>query len=199
MKNLPYWNHNTAYYPWIARRIDPCASVLDVGCGDGTLLGFLDNGARHITGIDTDEMCIARAARDYGGENVTFQVGDFAQWQTEERYGAVVFVASLHHMDMTAALRRAKELLAPDGVLLIVGLAKPSSAGDWCAEVLRVPLSKVLSAAHRMRSTEENNVPVSYRFPTMAEVRQAVQTELPAARLRLGVHYRYLIEWRKEG
>ena len=72
MGRLPYWNHNAAYYPWIRKHLSGCCCVLDVGCGDGALALYLDDGTREIVGIDPDGECIARASRKAGGDNVEF-------------------------------------------------------------------------------------------------------------------------------
>ncbi len=192
---LPYWNHNTAYYPWIRTQVTDCRSVLDVGCGDGTLAFFLDDGAREIVGIDVNGDVIRRACerKEKGGPR--FAVCDFPEYAPGRLFDAVVFSASLHHMDMTKALKKAKSLLSPGGRILIVGLAKPSTAADHLLEAARVIPSKIVSAAHRMRSSEEMGLSVSYDFPPMREIRDAISAELPGARIRCGLHYRYLLSW----
>ena len=60
--NREYWNHNTAYHPWL---IDIAAQhsgdVLDVGCGDGLLAQRLAPVSRSVTGIDPHSAAIQRA------------------------------------------------------------------------------------------------------------------------------------------
>ena len=50
-----YWNHNSAYYPWIKKKTADRHHILDVGCGDGFLVRYLDDGTKKITGIDPDQ------------------------------------------------------------------------------------------------------------------------------------------------
>ncbi len=190
-----YWNHNSAYYPWVKKKTAGCHSVLDVGCGDGTLALFLDDGTKRIVGIDPDERCIekARSAEDRGG--VEFCRCSFPDFTHNEPFDAIVFAASIHHMDMTKALRKARSLLTPRGKLLIVGLAKPSSMIDWALEAARVLPSKMLSALHHMQSSEELGLPTAYDCPGMTAIRSIVKKELPGARIRYALHYRYLLEW----
>ena len=58
-----YWNHNTAYHPWlVAIAAEHRGDVLDIGCGDGLLGQRLAPVSRSVTGIDTDPAAIARAA-----------------------------------------------------------------------------------------------------------------------------------------
>ncbi|MDO5439888.1 MAG: hypothetical protein Q4F09_07695 [Erysipelotrichaceae bacterium] len=46
-----------------------------------------------------------------------------------------------------------------------------------------------------MRTSEELNIPVVYDYPGMRDIRNIVKKELPGARIRYGLHYRYLLEW----
>jgi 2-polyprenyl-3-methyl-5-hydroxy-6-metoxy-1,4-benzoquinol methylase len=199
MHSPPYWNHNTAYYRWIDRRVSDAGRILDVGCGDGSLASCLDGGGRTIVGIDEDECCIARARAAVDSPNVSFLCAKFEEYRPEEPFDAVIFTASLHHMNMREALKKAKGILFPGGRLLIVGLAKPSSIPDHLLELLRVVPSGLLSALRSIRTAEEAGVPTQYEFPPMSEVRQAVRDLLPGASIRYGLHYRYLLEWRNMG
>ncbi len=194
---LPYWNHNTAYYPWIRAKTASCASVLDAGCGDGTLAAYLDDGTKEILGLDTDGDCIRRASAGTVSGHVSFRQADFLTCPLTRKFDAVVFSTSIHHMDMERALKRAADLLNDGGLLLIVGLAQPSSLTDYLAEALRVLPVAAISRLRHMRSSEENGVAVCYRYPTMGEVRRLVKSLLPGAVLRYGLYYRYLLEWRK--
>jgi len=60
-----YWNHNTAYHPWISRIAARHGhrDLLDVGCGDGLLMERLAPALRSVTGIEPDSSAIARAER----------------------------------------------------------------------------------------------------------------------------------------
>ena len=194
VQKLTFWNHNAAYYDWLKRETASCASVLDVGCGDGTLCAYLDNGRKAVTGIDPDEGCI-QTARSRGCANAEFLCADFAAYPFDRGFDAVVFVASLHHMEMRRAVQKAKSLLHPGGSLLIVGLAKPSSVLDCAVEALRVLPCAVSSRLKHMKTSEEQSIPVSYVFPTMNEVRRTARELLPGAKLRYGLYYRYLLKW----
>ncbi len=198
MKRPEYWNHNAAYYPWVRRHLEGKTRLLDVGCGSGALAEYLDEPGRSITGIDPAEKCVESAKQrafrgsvrleSCGLEDLSAPAGSF---------DAVVFVASLHHMEAEAALRKAARLLNKGGVLLVVGLSRPSGPGDRLLEGLRVLPSWVLSRLHRAQSSEELGIPVSYALPPMGEVRSLVRRLLPGAKLRQGLYYRYLLKWVK--
>ena len=58
-----YWNHNTAYHPWlVAIAAEHRGDVLDVGCSDGLLAQRLARVSRSVTGIDPDPAAIEPAA-----------------------------------------------------------------------------------------------------------------------------------------
>lgn len=153
-----FWNHSAAYYPWLRRQLAGRRRILDVGCGEGALARYLAEPGRVITGIDPDEGCILRSvARTAAGTE--FLCCTMEAFSDPGPFDAVVFSASLHHMDGEKALEKAAALLGSGGLLLIVGLARPSSVGDWLLEGLRVLPSAVLSRLHRQQRAEELGVP----------------------------------------
>ncbi len=198
-KPLPYWNHNTAYWRWIVKRLGNCQMILDVGCGDGALAAYLDDGTREITAIDPAEKCIRKAQARYANQNgASYQCISFADFSAESgTFNAVIFAASLHHMDTPDAVRKAKELLAEGGILLIVGLAKPLTVSDWIIEILRVVPSALISRIRRMESTESHGIPTAQPEVSVRDIRRLMQTELPGGKLRRALHYRYLFFWKK--
>ena len=197
MMKTNYWSHNSAYYPWVLAKTRGGQRVLDVGCGNGELALMLGRGGRSVVGIDPSKECIAEARVRAGGERVRFACASFDDYDADGRFDAIVFVASIHHMDMERALARAKELLAPGGVIAIVGLASPSSTLDHAIELLRVVPSWISSKMHHMRTSEDLGIPTSYELPTMAQVREVASRLLPGAAIRQGLHWRYLLTWRE--
>ncbi len=203
MKNsikLPYWNHNTVYYPWIKKYIPVNAHVLDVGCGDGTLSYYLSDRAKEVDGLDSFAPVIEKAKVKYNDiPNLHFVCNTFEEYTVTKTYDVIIFAASLHHMDLKSAICKAKSLLRDHGILLVVGLASPSGIADYLVEFLRIIPSAVISHIHRMKTSEDIGVPTSYKLNTMDEIRRLTMTELPEAKTRYGLHYRYLLRWlRKE-
>jgi 2-polyprenyl-3-methyl-5-hydroxy-6-metoxy-1,4-benzoquinol methylase len=162
-----YWNHNTAYHPWlVAIAAAHRGDVLDVGCGDGLLAQRLAPVSRSVTGIDPDAAAIGRAAdRLATHRHVTVTHQDFHEYQPgTSRFDLIAFVASLHHMDLRASLIKARELLTPTGELAVVGCHANKTVRDW------------IWAAD--------------------DVRRVVSEVLPGASVRRGLYYRYLLRWR---
>ncbi|MBQ4637785.1 MAG: class I SAM-dependent methyltransferase, partial [Clostridia bacterium] len=167
------WNHNYAYNSWIAEKIGDRKRILDVGCGNGTLALYLRTDDNYVLGIDPSTLAIQKAYETNIYSNVEFAKTDFESFEADgEKFDAIIFVASLHHMDMDAALAKAKKLLEKGGILIIVGLAKPSNVVDWAVEAARVIPSRIVSAIKKNMTSEELHIDVSYELPTMGEVRR---------------------------
>ncbi len=198
MKEPLYWNHNTVYYKWIKQQTVTCKAILDVGCGDGSLVAYLDDGLKSLTGIDVDSSCISRANLENKSVNTQFMCCDFDDYATQQFYDAIIFVASIHHMEMRSAIEKSKLLLAPNGMLIIVGLAAPSTVMDYVIEGLRILPCKIISTLKHMQSSENQNIPVSYKLPSLHEVRDISAKILPNAAITHGLYYRYLLKWTKQ-
>lgn len=192
------WNHNYAYNCWVSKKIGKRNSILDVGCGDGTLALYLRTKNNKIVGIDISDSSIQKANKKNEYSNVSFVRTAFEDFQANNgSFDAIIFVASIHHMDMANAIDKAKKLLAKNGVLIIVGLAKPSSLFDWIVELGRIIPSKIVSYIKKNTTSEELDIDVSYNFPTMETVRQICKEKLSGYSLKFGLHYRYLLTWEK--
>jgi hypothetical protein len=96
----------------LARRLDriaPPGPVLDVGAGDGSLLGALRARGREGVGLEREPS---------GPGVIACEVEDFDDRMGE--WAAVIFWHTLEHLrDPRAALDQANRLLAPGGVLAI--------------------------------------------------------------------------------
>lgn len=192
------WNHNSAYHPWLLGIVagQPRPRVLDVGCGDGLLLERLAPLADAAVGLEPDSATARRAAERVAHlPHARVEKESFADHSPEHPYDVIIFVASLHHMDLTAALTKARELLAPGGQLLVVGLAANRSPADWIISALQVLPVRLGSWLHG--ETRDIGVPVAAPRESLAEIRSTARQLLPGARIRRGLYYRYLLRWTK--
>jgi SAM-dependent methyltransferase len=104
---------------FVARWLAPRSRVLEVGCGGGALAAALQAAGHRVAAIDADAEAVARAR----ARGVDAQLAEFPKLgggATDASFDAVLFTHSLHHVHaLDAAVRRARELLARGGTLLV--------------------------------------------------------------------------------
>lgn len=190
-----YWNHNTAYHPWIVQMAaNHRGDVLDVGCGDGLLAQRLVPVSRSVTGLEPDPAAADRAVARIAGDGVEISRASFEEFDPgARRFDLVTFVASLHHMNLRGALERARDLLAPGGEIAVVGLSANKSAWDWARSACCVPAVMVADRFHR--ATPEIGVRIAEPRESLGEIRRVAEGVLPGAAIRRGLYYRYLLRW----
>ena len=198
--NKNVWNHNYAYHNWIKKNIENNSIVLDVGCGDGTLIFKISKKCKKVYGIDIDKKSINVAIKDNKDDNVSFINDDFLKYNFKNmKFDMIIFVAAIHHMNMKDALLKAQSLLKENGKIIIVGLSKPSSIFDYIIEVLRIVPSFVVSKFKGNKTSEEMNIETNYNFPTSDEVRSICKQILKRNyKIKYALHYRYLLLWTKK-
>jgi 2-polyprenyl-3-methyl-5-hydroxy-6-metoxy-1,4-benzoquinol methylase len=191
-----YWNHNAAYHPWLLGiAATHRGDVLDVGCGDGLLAQRLAPLSGSVTGIEPDPAAADRARRRLADDvNVEVSQVSFEEFDPgKRRFDLVIFVASLHHMELRAALARARGLLTPSGEIAVVGLSANQSAWDWVWSVCCLPAVVVGSRLHR--ETPDVGVAIAEPRESLREIRSAAAEVLPGALIRRRLYYRYLLRW----
>ena len=190
------WNHNIHYHPLILGAVsDGCQVGLDVGCGEGGLARELRQVVPHVVGIDSDGPVIGRARQQDNGAGVEYVNGDFLTYDLRpESFDVIVSVAAPHHMNAAAALNRMRQLLRPDGMLAVVGLAR-SRLRDLPADAAGV-------VAHRMllvgKKYQQVNARTIWPPPqTYAQMRRTASDTLPGVRYRRHLLWRYSLIWAK--
>ncbi|WP_030197607.1 bifunctional 2-polyprenyl-6-hydroxyphenol methylase/3-demethylubiquinol 3-O-methyltransferase UbiG [Streptomyces sp. NRRL S-87] len=216
------WDHNARFHPWILRRLPRrCGRALDVGCGSGDLVRALAARADTVDGIDADPRIVARA-REFGAAEsgsreakapragareagkVSYRVGDvLAEGAVQGPYDVVTCVAVLHHLPFEEALVRFRELLAPGGTLVVVGLAREAGPVDQVLGLASIPVNLAMAWLKNKGRTAPR--PVAMTAPTKpagmtyAETAGAARRLLPGARLRRHLLWRYSLVWRAPG
>ena len=106
------------------RGLAPGASILDAGCGTGSLALMLAHEGYRVTGVDFSPEMIARAkAKDTAGE-VDWRIGDITSLRLGATFNAVVSVADVfNHLESLdeweAALRGFTDHLCPGGLVCV--------------------------------------------------------------------------------
>lgn len=189
-----YWNHNTAYHPWVlnlARRRR--GDVLDVGCGDGLLAQRLVPVSRSVTAIDPDPAEVARARQRLDGQpSVWVQETTYDAFDPgPHRFDLITFVATLHHMELRPTLTRAAGMLAPGGTLAVVGLSANKTVRDWFWSLMCVPLVRIAALWHH--EVPDIGVVVADPREGLDDIRRVAGDVLPRATVRRALYYRYLL------
>ncbi|KAF1831843.1 S-adenosyl-L-methionine-dependent methyltransferase [Decorospora gaudefroyi] len=123
---------------------NPSLTILDVGCGPGTI--SVDLAARvpqgHVYAIDPSPEVIEKArkhAEERGVTNIHFEVGDIFRWEQhkgmhEAGFDIVHAHQVLQHLqDPVSALEVMKRLVRPGGILAVRD--STYSAMDWYPDV----------------------------------------------------------------
>lgn len=104
---------------WLARRRPARGRLLDIGCGAGELLTVLRHDGWMVCGLEPSAAAVARARAQHHLEIVegAIEEADLPAGS----YDVVVLAAVLEHLhDPLAGLIRARELLAPGGLVAVL-------------------------------------------------------------------------------
>ena len=110
----------------------PGKTIIDVGCGDGSLVRLLTRKGAHVTGIEASpkQLAQARAAESVGDER--YIQGHAEELPAESRSAdIVIFLNSLHHVnvdDLAQALKEAARVLKRGGLLYV---SEPLAEGPY--------------------------------------------------------------------
>ena len=182
-----------------------CGRALDVGCGTGALTRRLRRRVPDVTGIDRDERSIQLARAHPGATGIRYLQAGFLTASLEPASADLVTsIASLHHMDARAALRRMSDLLRPGGVLAVVGLARAGSPTDLAPEIPALIGTQLHRAALAIRRRAAGGPATAYQPPviwpppmTYRDMRLLATDMLPGVRYRHHLYWRYSLVWTK--
>ena len=175
-----------------------CKRALDVGCGNGELTRELrQRVVPEVIGLDRDEQCIQRCRDHPAAGDIRYAAGDLLTSDMEPAsFDLVCAVASLHHMDARSGLVRLRSLVAPGGVLVVIGLARPDLLKDLPVEIAAQAVGRF-----RRRPGRPDNVPqppIVWPPPERYSAMRRLATELlPGVRWRRHLLWRYSLVWVK--
>ncbi|MBD3008254.1 bifunctional 2-polyprenyl-6-hydroxyphenol methylase/3-demethylubiquinol 3-O-methyltransferase UbiG [Streptomyces sp. 5-10] len=192
------WSHNDHYGPWIAGRVAASKAhhVLDIGCGAGNLAALLRRRAVTVTGLEPDPGMARAAAKRFADDPaVTIVEADFTGRDPHRRFDAITLVAVLHHLPLVPTLRELRGCLAPGGRLVVVGCYREAGRVDLLISLLAALLNPVMGLIkHPARAAAlplHMTAPTTAPQETMGDIRAAAAQELPGARIRRRLFWRY--------
>jgi 2-polyprenyl-3-methyl-5-hydroxy-6-metoxy-1,4-benzoquinol methylase len=189
---------------FLISRLPVGAKVLEVGCGEGEVACELVRRGYRVTGLDSDAEAIARAQ----ARGLRAGVASWPKFDSSVSFDAIAFTRSLHHISpLSQAIVRARELLTPNGFLLIEDFALDDvneATVAWFVKVLRSTQGKalinpvadqlateLLSASDVMQTWRDNRASNLHSFTAMNEA-IAAQFVVREAQ-SVPYFYRYLI------
>lgn len=109
---------------YLLPRLRPDAAVLDLGCGPGTITVGLARRAGRVVGVDVSAEMVDQArghAAEVGAANASFEVGSAYDLRWADASFDVVHAHQVlqHLADPVRALREARRVLAPGGLLAV--------------------------------------------------------------------------------
>ena len=151
-----------------------------------------------VVGLDAHEEQVAEATANYPDvPGLRFVHGDVLTVRLpDEPFDFVACSATLHHMDTTAGLTRLRDLTAPGGTLVIIGLAFDTTRWDRIVHVAtRVPIR----LARAFRGWYNHGGPVANATESWSDMRRLVSATLPGAAFRRRLYWRYSVVWERPG
>ena len=97
--------------------------ILDVGCGNGAFLRYLEMRYLEKRSGDSDLQGIDLSGEAGSSPRIEFLQGDFLTYGFEKKFDAVVTLAVIEHVsDVTSFVRRIHELLNRNGIACVMTL-----------------------------------------------------------------------------
>lgn len=184
-----------------------CNRAMEVGCGTGTFTRLLANLAKHVTAIDlSKEMVRVAQSRSTKHTNIDYKVGDFLDLDLAlSSFDCIVMIATLHHLPNEQVLKKVKQLLAPNGVLILHDILRSEGRLEKLANLVRVPVS----LASRYFRTGKPQVSWQLRkawaehgkdeyYLSKGEVKAISNAHLKGSYIKFHLLWRYTVIWRNQ-
>jgi len=145
-----FQNDNVQLFDMICKlldRLNPDASILDVGCGNGAFLRYLHRKSPHfsLTGVDL--------APNQPTAGIDFIQGDILKTEFPKKYDGIVTLAVIEHLDdVRSFTKRVFELCAPGGTAVIMTMNDTSLLYEIARTMkslgFRLPTDQLYSSHH---------------------------------------------------
>lgn len=119
-------NNNFTYRHLIGAIEDylkPGMTILDIGCGAGTLDFYLANKGYNITGVDISKSAIKSCittAKNLGLKNTSFKVIDFPSEKLNKKFDFIILTEVIEHLENDKlAINRIYSMLNQNGLLFL--------------------------------------------------------------------------------
>ncbi|QGU07326.1 hypothetical protein COCCU_06960 [Corynebacterium occultum] len=180
--------NNSTYHRWVisVAKQKPQARVLEVGCGEGFLVQQLASAVAEISGLEPNPDTFSSARdRVIDLPNAHVLPLAFADLQPDPgAFDLIIFMDSIHHMNLAPALAKARIMLRPGGDLLIVGVSANLTFRDRIISGLQFLLPRI-------------GPPPTEAAESLQQIRDIAREIMPGVWVRRVRHHRYLLRWTK--
>ena len=201
------WDHNSELHAYLLAQLPArCEAALEIGCGTGAFSRRLAARAERVLALDLAPNMIRIAReRSTAFPQVEYRLADaLAEPLPAESFDCIASIATLHHLPIAAMLAKLRAALRPGGTLAVADLVADAGPGDRLVSAAAVPVQLALRLARTGRLRDPPEVRRAWRehgrsdvYLTLPQVRSACAAELPGARVRRHLLWRYSIVWHK--
>ena len=190
---------------WLLRNLPRGrGTVLEIGCGVGHLARQLTTAFDRVVAIDFAVGMIAEAKRRTGDNApIEYVCADMFDWLARfpDAYDCIVTVGTLHHVDLTSALRATSRALKPGGRLLVLDLVRRPGwrhvliniAAFIVARIREALIFRGMAPWKLRRAFWQHGRNETYL--TLEEVEHIARDALPGSQVRGHLLWRYSIIW----
>ena len=197
---IQMWNHNIHFHHYLLLQLpNQIDRALDIGCGLGLFTLKLAERSKLVEAIDVDREILNEASIQHPASNISYQYADFLEADlAKDSYDAIVSIASLHHMDLEAALKKMKSLLRPSGKLLILGLYREATITEYAYSAISVPLNSIYSIWHRKPTTISSKVAsICPARLSLKQIQIVINEIIPGCYFQRHLFWCYSLIWQK--
>jgi 2-polyprenyl-3-methyl-5-hydroxy-6-metoxy-1,4-benzoquinol methylase len=163
----------------LSRNVPLHSTVLDVGCGSGSVAVKIAQMGYRVHGIDISQQMIASCREQLSrafpeSESITFTAGDFMDMELEaSHFEAVIALGFLEYQtDEPAVLRRFHNIMKTGGLLIVSGPQSLSLSGGFGLTRLLLKLSgRQALALHGYSRSKMSKLLLSAGFDVMEIIR----------------------------
>lgn len=87
------------YHEFFSKNVTKNDRVLDIGCGNGSLVKDVASSAKSVLGVDIDPKNIEKAKRKNSAENIEYRVADATKDLANEKFDVIIMSNVLEHID----------------------------------------------------------------------------------------------------
>ncbi len=114
------WPYTRSRVEWVIRQCASSAAVLEIGCGDGALLGRLAKSGKMVSGVDSDETALKLAREMFAQRGLRGEFHADLGAVKGGRFDAVILAEVIEHLESPEeVLGQIVEVLSENGRLVL--------------------------------------------------------------------------------